>query len=158
MSSIVVAIIVAAAMAIPVAAALLVVSIRGRRDGQSPVLSVRHMDREDDRLLVELVVTGKALSVRVYGIAVEGSFAARVLAQPPAGFLAGRPVRQDATRTWRGRLVVRRGTGHPLWIPMRTDIAATGSYTFLYTYRRGLVTRTETATIDYRPLLIAVGA
>lgn len=57
---------------------------------------------------------------------------------------------------WEGRLTIRRGHPERLTVPMRTDVAATGRFTFIYSYRSGLFTTNGTAFADYRPRLVAV--
>lgn len=140
-------------------AALLLNALRAVRGTSRPAaLSVRHLDRDDDRLILELSVSGSAHRVRVQRISLDSRFAARVLAQPPEGFGRRLPARSGTTITWVGQTHVRHGVPMTMTVPMRTDIAATGSFTFLYTYRRGIVKRTARTAVDYRPLLVAVGA
>jgi hypothetical protein len=57
---------------------------------------------------------------------------------------------------WQGRLTVRHGGSHFLSVPMRTDVAATGAFTFVYSHRTGIMRTTETAVVEYRPRLVAV--
>jgi hypothetical protein len=62
----------------------------------------------------------------------------------------------ESMMTWEGRLTVRRGRTHRVVVPMRTDVAASGRITVIYSYRNGLIRSTTTLTTDYRPRLIAV--
>jgi hypothetical protein len=57
---------------------------------------------------------------------------------------------------WEGNFTVRRGHRRELVVPMRTDVAATGRFTFMYSYRRGLFSASSTAFADYRTRLVAV--
>lgn len=57
---------------------------------------------------------------------------------------------------WEGDLTVRRGQATRLVVPMRTDVAATGRFTFIYSYRRGLFTANATTGAEYRPRLVAL--
>jgi hypothetical protein len=62
----------------------------------------------------------------------------------------------ESVMTWEGRLTVRRGRPHRMVLPMRTDVAASGRITVIYSHRGGLVRSTSTLTADYRPRLVAV--
>lgn len=62
----------------------------------------------------------------------------------------------EAAVAWEGRLTVRRGTALRLVLPMRTDVAAMGQISFIYSCRVGLIRTTATATTQYRPRLVAL--
>lgn len=57
---------------------------------------------------------------------------------------------------WEGRIEVRAGRGCRVRIPLRTDVAASGRVTIIYSYRSGFLRTNGTYTAEYRPRLVAV--
>jgi hypothetical protein len=62
----------------------------------------------------------------------------------------------EAMVTWEGRLTVRRGCACRLVVPMRTDVAAMGRISVIYSYRVGLLRTMATTETVYRPRLVAL--
>ena len=63
---------------------------------------------------------------------------------------------KESVVIWQGRRTIRHGEVYELTIPMRTDVAASGSFTFIYSYRPGIMRASSSASVEYRPRLIAL--
>jgi hypothetical protein len=57
---------------------------------------------------------------------------------------------------WEGRTIIRRGDDCRVRVFLRTDVAASGHVTIIYSYRAGMLSTTGTVTAEYRPRLIAL--